>query len=87
MNKRDKIDLILSLVKQATEEFLEHEEQTGDDIGVEEIIIAATEHVLNNAVHTVQYIMPVATVDRSKVSFYIGDDMEVPIYGDTDDEN
>ncbi len=88
MNKRDKIDYILSLVKQHTEDVLAYEEANGIDLlGAEEIVIAATEQVLNNTVEVPVYTMPVARVDRDNVSFSIGDEFELPLYGDTDGED
>ena len=90
MNKRDKIDHILALVKEQTEEFLELEDIAGiSDLSASELVVAAVEIVTTNIVTTVHYISPVGQVDRSNVSFMIDDELEVPIYSteyeDSDD--
>jgi hypothetical protein len=90
MNKRDKIDHILALVKEQTEEFLELEDLAGiSDLSASELVVAAVEIVTTNIVTTVHYISPVGQVDRSNVSFMIDDELEVPIYSteheDSDD--
>lgn len=90
MNKRDKIDYILALVKEQTEEFLELEDLAGiSDLSASELVVAAVEIVTTNIVTTVHYISPVGQVDRSNVSFMIDDELEVPIYSteyeDSDD--
>lgn len=81
MNKRDKIDQILALVKEQTEEFLEVEEITGmTELTAEELVIAAIEIITNQPVTTIQYGSPIAQVDRTQVSFMLGDEIEIPIY-------
>lgn len=92
MNKRDKIDHILSLVKEQTEEFLEVEDLTGMvELTPEELVVAAIEIVTNQSVTTVQYGSPLASVDKTQMSFMISDDIEIPIYTQEeeiqDDEN
>jgi hypothetical protein len=87
MNKRDKIDRILALVKEQTEEFLELEDMAGiSDLSASELVVAAVEIVTTNIVTTVHYISPVGQVDRSNVSFMIDDELEVPIYSTQDEE-
>ena len=81
MNKRDKIDQILALVKEQTEEFLEVEEITGmTELTAEELVIAAIEIVTSQSVTTIQYSSPVAQVDRSTMSFMLDNEIEIPIY-------
>jgi len=88
MNKRDKIDHILALVKEQTEEFLELEDMAGiSDLSASELVVAAVEIVTTNIVTTVHYISPVGQVDRSNVSFMIDDELEVPIYSTQDEES
>ena len=92
MDKRDKIDHILSLVKEQTEEFLEVEEITGMiELTPEELVVAAIEIVTNQSVTTVQYGSPLASVDKTQMSFMISEDIEIPIYTQEeeiqDDEN
>jgi len=88
MNKRDKIDYILALVKEQIEEFLELEDLAGiSDLSASELVVAAVEIVTTNIVTTVHYISPVGQVDRSNVSFMIDDELEVPIYSTQDEES
>jgi hypothetical protein len=88
MNKRDKIDYILALVKEQIDEFLELEDLAGiSDLSASELVVAAVEIVTTNIVTTVHYISPVGQVDRSNVSFMIDDELEVPIYSTQDEES
>ena len=81
MNKRDKIDQILALVKEQTEEFLEVEEITGmTELTPEELVIAAIEILTSQSVTTIQYSSPVARVDKTQLSFMLDDEIEIPIY-------
>lgn len=81
MNKRDKIDQILALVKEQTEEFLEVEELTGmTELTAEELVIAAIEIITSQLVTTIEYSSPVAQVDRSTMSFMLDGEIEIPIY-------
>lgn len=81
MNKRDRIDYILSLIKDQTEEFLEAEEVTGFELSPEELIVAAVEIVTNHPVTKMEYSSPVGKVDRERVSFMIDDDLDIPLSG------
>jgi hypothetical protein len=88
MNKRDKIEYILALVREQIEEFLELEDIAGiSDLSASELVVAAVEIVTTNIVTTVHYISPVGQVDRSNVSFMIDDELEVPIYSTQDEES
>lgn len=81
MNKRDKIDQILALVKEQTDEFLEVEELTGmTELTAEELVIAAIEIITSQLVTTIEYSSPVAQVDRSTMSFMLDGEIEIPIY-------
>lgn len=86
MNKKDKIDLILNLVKNHTDEFLEFEEQSGFDMLPEDIVIAAVESVLGTEVTTIQYGSPLGIVDRDNVSFMVDDELDLPIWGKNDED-
>jgi hypothetical protein len=92
MNKRDKIDQILALVKEQTDEFIDIEDMTGmTELTAEELVVAAIEIVTSHAVTTIEYTSPVATVDRSNMSFMLDEQIEIPIYKSeeevTDDED
>jgi hypothetical protein len=84
MNKRDKIDYILGLVKEQTEEFLEFEEKTGMEISVEDIIIASIEQVTSQTIERPQYNSPVGTVDRDKMQYVLDEELAVPIWSNDD---
>lgn len=87
MNKRDKIDQILALVKEQTDEFLEVEEITGmTELTPEELIVAAVEIVTGQSVTTIDYTSPLATVDRSNMSFMLDDEIQIPIYSTEQEE-
>ncbi len=85
MNKRDKVDHILALVKELLDKYLEFDEAHGGFVSAEEMVVASVEQVTAQQITRTNYSSPVATVDRSQVSFMVGDDMALPVYGDTDD--
>jgi hypothetical protein len=76
---RDRIDYLLSLVKEQIDEFLETEFITSMNLTEEELVVAAMEVVLRQSVMTVEYSMPVGTVDRGNVSFMLDDNVEVTL--------
>lgn len=86
MDKRDKIDYILSLIKDQTDEFLESEELTGMELSAEEIVIAAIEYISSQSVTRIEYGSPIATVDRSYLQFMLDDENSLPIWGDNDED-
>jgi len=76
---RDRIDYLLSLVKEQIDEFLETELITNMNLTEEEIIVAAMEVVLRQSVMTVEYSSPVGRVDRDNVSFMLDKNVEVTL--------
>jgi hypothetical protein len=76
---RDRIDYLLSLVKEQIDEFLETELITSMNLTEEELVVAAMEVVLRQSVMTVEYSSPVGTVDRDNVSFMLDDYVEVTL--------
>lgn len=81
MNKRDRIDQILSQVKEQTDEFLEAEEMTGMDLTPEEMVVGAVELVTGGHVTQIEYTMPVGRVDLNDVSFMISDEIQIQLTG------
>jgi hypothetical protein len=87
MDRRDKIDEILALVKEQTDEFLEVEHFTGMILTPEELVIAAIEIITSGQVTTTSYSSPLGQVDRDNISFMLDDEVEVPIYSKEEIEN
>jgi hypothetical protein len=79
MNKRDKIDYLLSLIKEQTDEFLETELISSMNLSEEELITAAMEVVLRQSVMTIEYSMPIGKVDRDNVSFVIDKNIQIAL--------
>jgi hypothetical protein len=79
MNKRDKIDYLLSLIKEQTDEFLETDLISSMNLSEEELITAAIEVVLRQSVMTVEYSMPIGKVDRDNVSFVIDKNIQIAL--------
>lgn len=84
MNKRTKIKILLVKINEQIDELLANE--STEDMSAEEILVLAVELTTSNIVTTVSYTSPVATVDRTRVSFDLGDDYEIPIYGDHNED-
>lgn len=80
MDRREKIDELLALVKEQTEEFLEVEHFTGMMLTPEELVIAAIEIITSSQVTTTSYSSPLGQVDRDNISFMLDDEVEIPIY-------
>ena len=86
MNKRDRIDYILSLVKEQTDEFLEAEEISSMDLSVEELIVAAVEIVTHHVVNSIEYASPIGRVDLDNVSFVIDDELHIQLTSTQEEE-
>lgn len=86
MEKRDKVDHILALVKEQLEEYLEFDEMHGGFISPQEMVIASIEAVISQQITRPTYGSPLATVDRSFVQFMLDEENAVPVWSE-DDEN
>lgn len=84
MNKRAKISILLAKINEQIDELLDNE--STEDMSAEEILVLAAELVTSNIITTISYSQPVAIVDRTRVSFDLGDDYEIPIYGGDDED-
>lgn len=78
MEKKSKVAQILTSIKDQTEELLDNE--STEEMSAEEIVVLATELVVNSPVTTIEYSSIVGTVDRSKVSFMLDDEFEFPLF-------
>jgi hypothetical protein len=79
MNKRDKIDYLLSLIKEKTEELIDDELFRHDEFTAEELVVACTELVLAESVHKVKYTSPIGRIDVDNVSFMVHDEIAIDI--------
>lgn len=82
MNKRDKIDYLLSLIKEKTDELLEYLEIA--DASAEEILAVSIKEVLQSPV--IHYTSPIGTVDKSNVVFVIDKNIQIGISNQEDDD-
>jgi hypothetical protein len=80
MDKEDKVNQILSKIKETTEELLE--DINTAELTAEETVIVATEMTLNYPITTIEYTQPIGIVDRTKVTFMLDDEFEFPLFGD-----
>jgi hypothetical protein len=83
MEKNDRISQLLLQIKQQIDELLEG--GSADFLTEEEIVILATEIVTSTPFNAIEYSSPMATVDRTKVSFMLDETYEMPIYGEDED--
>jgi hypothetical protein len=79
MNKRDRIDYLLSLIKEKTEELIDDELFRHDEFTAEELVVACVELVLAESVHKVKYSSPVGKVDTTNISFMVHDQVVIHI--------
>ena len=84
MDKKSKVAQILLSIKQQAEELLDSEGTS--EMTAEEIVTLAAELTTSMPITAIEYGSPVASVDRSQVSFSIGE-FDVLIYGDNDEED
>lgn len=81
MDKRiTKIKILLAKIHAQIDELLANE--STEDMSAEEILVLATELTTSSIITTIEYTSPVATIDRTQVSFDLGDDYAVPLFGD-----
>jgi len=84
MNKKDRIQYLLSLMEQEIEEILN--EPMMEAFTAEETINLALELVSNQEFNRPKtYQSPIAQVDKDKVQFFLDEDFPVPLY--TEDGN
>ncbi len=83
MNRDERIAQLLLQIKQQIEEITASE--ASEFLTEEEIVVLATEITTSVPLNIVQYNSPIATVDRTQVSFML-DEFEIPIYGGNDDD-
>lgn len=81
MDKKDKVNQILSMIKDQAEELLEDDNIA--ELTAEETVIIATEMTLNHPITTIEYTQPIGIVDRSRVTFMLDEEFEFPLFGDT----
>ena len=87
MDKKDKINLIISKIKETADELADDENTA--ELTAEETVIIATEMNLNHPITTIEYTQPIGIVDRGRVTFYIDPEIEdyegfeFPLFGDT----
>jgi hypothetical protein len=84
MNKKDKVFQILTTIKDRTDELLEDENTS--ELTAEETVIIATEMTLNYPITTIEYTQPIGIVDRSRVSFMLDEEFDVPLFEGEDYE-
>lgn len=83
MDKMDKINLLFSFLASKIEEIVKITEAAGVELEPEEIIVAAVEEMLLADFEEVQVDVKnnlIASIDRTKVQFYIGNDMSIQLY-------
>lgn len=80
MNRRDKIDYLLSLIKEKTDELLNDEQfLAGEDFTAEELLSVCAGIILSQSIPRIEYSSPVGRVDKGNVSFRIDDNIEIDI--------
>jgi len=80
MDKKDEVIQILSSISDLLDDIVDDPETAG--MSAEELVILATEMVINSPVTTIEYSSPVGTVDRERVTFVLDDEFEFPLFGD-----
>jgi len=83
MDKRDKVAQVLLQLKDQADELLDSDATS--EMTAEEIVVLATELVTSSPVTTIEYGQPIASVDRSQVTFMLDEEFEFPLYGEDDD--
>jgi hypothetical protein len=81
MDKKDKVNQILSNIKDQAEELTD--DLNTDSMSAEEIVVLATEITLSMPVSSIEYTQPIGIVDRSRVTFMLDEEFEFPLFGDT----
>jgi len=83
MNKKDKIDIIISKIREQVEDLLDNEGT--EEMTAQEILVLATEIVTSNVVTSVNYTAPMGKVYRQGVSFMLDDEFDIPLYSEEED--
>lgn len=78
MQKKDRVINLLSQIKDQAEELCDNENT--DAMTAEEIVILATEMTTFMPVTRIEYTQPIGIVDRSKVTFMLDEEYDVPLY-------
>lgn len=84
MDKKDKINLILSKIKETAEELAD--DGNIAELTAEETVIIATEMTVNHPITTIEYTQPIGIIDRERVSFMLDEEYDIPLYGDPYEE-
>lgn len=80
MDKKDKVNQILSNIKDQAEELTD--DLNTDSMSAEEIVVLATEITLSMPVSSIEYTQPIGIVDRSRVTFMLDEEFEFPLFGE-----
>jgi hypothetical protein len=78
MNKKTKIQSLINAIREQAEELAD--DSNTDSMSAEEIVVTATEMILNTPVTSIEYSQPIGIVDRQKVSFMLDEDIAFELF-------
>lgn len=84
MDKKTEVISLINAIKEQAEELVD--DYNTDGMTAEEIVVAATEMMLNIPVTTMEYAQPIGMVDRQRVSFMLDETYDFPLFPDEEDQ-